>query len=292
MASGAAADLPKGGRRMSGWGVDGNLLRKHSPRGTPDDADLASKSLSFRSDGGLADVPLTAASKLIDSLSEAQLAELGELAATLPTEEHTRLGAALLQAGRRYCRHTKGKLNEGSGAAFEAFGERAVAFGYITQQQLDRIRKRLVDTPAPQREGAIVAALRRFLAFTQPLGHEVRLVGCPIRADSAPEVDLNGLRAQCEPSTPPGGTPEMYNVLVQLPSDETPETLVVVQPKYLRPIPIDEDTRDPNAEPIPEDGEPADTWYTNKVIEYEKDSVNRLALQLAGKGGPVFTRPR
>ena len=98
---------------------------------------------------------------------------------------------------------------------------------------------------------------------------DIRLEGCPVRHKHAMDVDINVLTARLDPSSPPGGSPEVYNVMVQLPGDEEPMSIVRVQPKYFRAVALAGDYRDANFEKIPEDHE-ADAWYAAKLQHYNK----------------------
>jgi len=177
----------------------------------------------------------------------------------------------------------KRKLDTGTGPALQAFGALAVKFGYIPQFELDRIYARLGSIDSDhEREAATVAALRRFICKMQPLGLDVELVGCPTRHKEGPGIDLNGLPASVDPSAPPGGTPEVYNVAVQLPEDDEPRSIVCVEPKYLRPS--TSATRDERAEKVPEDHQ-ADAWYEALIAHHEKH-----ASMFGSKFGPA--RPK
>lgn len=168
-----------------------------------------------------------------------------------------------------------------TGPAFAAFGARAVLFRYMTQPQLDRIAGRLVACKEPdKREAAVVAAMRRFLVMTQPLGGDLRIEGLP---NNEYAQDLNGLPANIDGTSPPGGKPEVYNMCVQLPGDDEPNSVFRVAPKYMRPAPIVDDwpCRDAYHDKIPEDDK-ADQWYEEQVRKYEQ-----LQLMMGGQSfGP------
>lgn len=205
----------------------------------------------------------------------------------LPIHEQAMLGPELIsraQAGvpvdwRNACQSPKRKradmdapaltkLDNGTGPAFEAIGERAVQHRYITQPALDAIRERINCLPAAEQEDALVCAMRRFCACTQPMssvvlsghaleGYHARLVGC----------------------APPGGTPEVYNVAVMVAGDGGgtcmtssdgggKPLLIQVEPKHFRPAPMERDARDDMHEVIPADHE-AEAWFAEKVLVSE-----------------------
>merc|ERR1711924_255815 len=153
----------------------------------------------------------------------------------------------------------------------------AVLFRYMKQAQIGRIAGRLVACKeADTREAAGVAAMRRFLAMTQPLGGDVRVEGL---AESTYAQDLNGLPAQIDGFAPPGGEPEVYNLRVQLPGDDEPNSVFRVSPKYMRPAPIVDGwpCRDEHHDKIPEDDK-ADEWYEEQVRKYEQ-----MQLMMGGR---------
>ena len=119
----------------------------------------------------------------------------------------------------------KYNLNEGTGPAFQAFGQRAVDLRYIPQEELDQIATRLSGYSEGEREAAIVVAMRRFLSMGQPMGSSIVLVDCPVRHKSAKNIDLNGLPAIIDRNAPPGGKPEVYNVAVQIPQTPRMRTM-------------------------------------------------------------------
>jgi hypothetical protein len=167
--------------------------------------------------------------------------------------------------------------------ALQAFVQRAVLLGYIPFTEAEAVTARLCHLPPGEREKETVKAVRRFLAFDQPLGEVITFVPeCPVRLKAHPGLTLVGLPAEMDSSAPPGGSPERYSVLVQLPGEEEPDTLVQIEPRYLWPGPIEDDTVDPNAEPIPLDRD-AEAWFDAKVAHYERC----LAFGQAGPSRPT-----
>ena len=239
----------------------------------------------------------TIAQVFFDSLSNTQREQLATMK-NMSEEEHSALGKFLVSASVEHCTpmpsSTKVKLSEdegGTGPALAAFCERALAFKYITRPEHDRIIARISGiATAEEREAAAVAAMRRFVANTQPLGR-MMLVDCPVRHKRYPDVDLNGIIVHTEGL--PGGTPERYNVTVPLkqgkkgkmrgfkPKQDDDEAevslLVQVQPRYMRPIPIEHDYSDECHDIIPED-HMADAWFNEEVARYEKDLPIMMAL--------------
>jgi len=236
------------------------------------------------------------AAAFFSTLTDAQRDMLAGMGSMTP-QERSEFGVALVAAATAW-QDTGGGVSGleglraagGTGPAFVAFGERAVTHRYISQQQLERIAARLTSySTADEREHETVKAMRRFIAASQPLT-EVRLVGCPVRHKAAKHVDLNGLQARMDVmSAMPGGTPERYNVNVKLPSagggddsdeDDEPCHIVVVEPKHLRPAPLDECSRDQFHEKIPED-HVADAWWAEKEQHWQ--SMQRMGM---GRMGP------
>lgn len=216
------------------------------------------------------------------SLTDEQRGMIAQLAPKSDSEK-SHFGQQLVAAAAAAIQQPKGDplstlaaAKGTTGPAFAAFGNRAVHFRYMTQDQLDRIAGRLVDVcDAEVREAAVVAAMRRFLALSQPLGGEVRLVGAPQRSSQ----DLNGLNAQIDGLSPPGGSPEVYNLCVQLPGQDEPQSVFRIEPKYMRPAPIVDNwpCYDPNHDKIPEDDN-ADGWYDEQVTKYEQ-----LLIMMGGR---------
>jgi hypothetical protein len=169
-----------------------------------------------------------------------------------------------------------------TGPAFSAFGQRAVALNYMTQEQLDQVAQRLVDTDDDQREAAVVEAMRRFIALNQPLSNNMRLKGFHIKS-------LNGLPVRCYTNAPPGGTPEVYNIAIRLPGELEEWLDLRVNPRYLRPG-KHAASPDPYASRIPADGRAANLWFKKVVADFE--SMERLKKELFtpkvhAKFGPV-----
>lgn len=167
------------------------------------------------------------------------------------------------------------KLTKGTGPAFEAFGERAVQHRYITQPALDAIRNRIEILPALEQEDALVCAMRRFCACTQPMSSVV-LSGHV----------LGGFPARLVGCAPPGGTPEVYNVAVMMPDTIEP-LLIQVEPKHFRPAPIERDARDDMHERIPADHE-AEAWFAERILASEM--MFRAEESMGASFGPK--RPR
>ena len=144
---------------------------------------------------------------------------------------------------------------------------------------------------------ATVAAMRRFIANSQPLGGKIVLVGCPVRHKSRPDFDLNGIVVHTEGL--PGGTPERYNIQVPVKEkkkgkvrgfkpgedDDDADVMFVVQvePRYMRTVPIACDFSDEYHEKIPED-HMAEAWYAAEEARYEK---NLPMLRALGGRGPA-----
>ena len=164
------------------------------------------------------------------------------------------------------------RLADGTGPAFDAIGERAVQHRYITQGALDAIRERIARLPASEQEHALVCAMRRFCACTQPIS-DVILSG----------HSFHGQRARLVGCAPPGGAPEVYNVAVMVAEHLEPLTLRV-EPKHFRPIPIESDARDDMHERIPPDHE-AEAWFVQKVLTSE--IMFRCQKNMGANFGPV-----
>mmetsp|Transcript_31735 Transcript_31735/g.81289 ORF Transcript_31735/g.81289 Transcript_31735/m.81289 type:complete len:255 (+) Transcript_31735:250-1014(+) len=174
-----------------------------------------------------------------------------------------------------------------TGPAFAAFGERAVKLQYITQEQLDTVAVRLagIEDPA-EREEETVKAMRRFLCTCQPLGDNIRVQpNCKVftrgtKSGQRKQVfDLNGMELSIEGTSPPGGEPERYNVLLEEDEDGS-QAVLQIEPKYLRPCPMSECYgRDCNAAKIPEDHE-ADEWWEGILAHHRK-------CQMLGLMGPA-----
>ena len=170
-------------------------------------------------------------------------------------------------------------------------------FNYITAAENDRIIARISSIHDPEeREMATVAAMRRFIAGTQPLGGKMILVDCPTRHQTESDFDLNGIIVSTDGL--PGGTPERYNIYVpfkksgkgkvrgfkpheeEAADDASFKLVVQVEPKYMRTVPIKHDYADRFHEKIPEDHK-ADEWFDARVARYEENLPMLIAL-----GGP------
>jgi hypothetical protein len=228
------------------------------------------------------------AQAFFDSLSGAQRIALSNLA-PLSAEEQENAGKALIAAAVKHCAppaaDLKRKLDTGTGPALEAFGKKAVEFRYISQAELDRIRARIRGLPTEEeREAATVAAMRRFLAFSQPFGLDMVLTGCPLRQEDNPKIDVNGLPASLDSmSGPPSGNPEGYNICVKMPGDDEDDDpswmMRGVEPKYMRPA---DPMFDEYAEKIPED-HAAEAWWEAKMHHYETQVKPLLMAMKARK---------
>ena len=224
--------------------------------------------------------------------------------AIMTDKELSAFGKDLISASVEHCtpvpssKHRKLETDEGTGPALAAFLKRAVEFKYITQAEHDRILARIsAIAGAPEREMATVAAMRRFIANSQPLGGKIVLVGCPVRHKSRPDFDLNGIVVHTEGL--PGGTPERYNIQVPVKEkkkgkvrgfkpgedDDDADVMFVVQvePRYMRTVPIACDFSDEYHAKIPED-HMAEAWYAAEEARYEK---NLPMLRALGGRGPA-----
>jgi hypothetical protein len=241
-----------------------------------------------------------------NTLSNAQREHLAAMT-NMTDKELSAFGKDLISASVEHCtpvpssKHRKLETEEeGTGPALTAFLKRAVEFKYITQAEHDRILARISAIPAaPEREMAMVAAMRRFIANTQPLGGNMVLVGCPVRHKSKPDFDLNGIIVRTEGL--PGGTPERYNINVPVKEkkkgkargfkpgedDDDADAMLVVQvePRHMRPVPIACDFSDEYHEKIPED-HMAEAWYAAEEARYEKNLPMLMALGGRGPARP------
>lgn len=239
-----------------------------------------------------------------DTLSNAQREQLAAMS-SMTDKELSAFGKDLVSASVEHCKpgpsskFRKLEKEEGTGDALAAFLKRAVDFKYITQAEHDRILARISAIAAAQeREMATVAAMRRFIANTQPLGGNMVLVGCPVRHKDRPDFDLNGVLVRTEGL--PGGTPERYNVQVAVKErkkgkvvrgfkpgeddDDADAWLVVqVEPRYMRPVPIACDFSDEYHEKIPED-HMAEAWYAAEEARYAKNEKLTMLMALGGRG--------
>ena len=237
-----------------------------------------------------------------DSLSNEQRQTLADMRA-LTDDERSAFVSFLISEAVGQCAgvpdaalaRRKRRLDEGTGPAFLAFARRALEFEYISSQEHERVTARLSALPEEQREEAVVRAMRRFIAGMQPLGDNVVLVDCPVRHESHPGLDLNGIRVRCEGL--PGGSPERYNVTIPIKgemgkevrglglheSDDEASMLLEaeVEPRYMRPAPVQHGCRDEQSHPIPED-QAAEAWFEKEVALYEKNLPLLLALGSQG----------
>ena len=179
-----------------------------------------------------------------------------------------------------------GSIEEGGGTgpAFVAFAQRAVDLGYLTRQQRDTIAARIARfQDASAREAALVAAMRRFLSTGQPLGLNMRIASDCNRVFkniAGNFYDLNGKSLDIDSFAPPGGDPERYNVCLDV--GDGCRAVLQIEPKHLRPGPLDEDEWDEYHEPIPEDHK-ADEWWIEVLLRHE---------HLVATGMAAFAAPR
>ena len=179
------------------------------------------------------------------------------------------------------------KEGGGTGHAFLAFSERAVDLGYLTRQQRDTIAARIARIQdAGAREAALVAAMRRFLSTGQPLGGNMRVTSDCNRVKNIAGIfyDLNGESLDIDGFAPPGGNPERYNVCLDV--GDGCRAVLQIEPKHLRPGPLDEDEWDEYHEPIPEDHK-ADEWWEEVLQRYE----HLCAAGMASFGAPRPSGP-
>eukprot|EP00951_Prasinocladus_malaysianus_P002821 scaffold20031_cov28-Prasinocladus_malaysianus.AAC.1 len=240
-----------------------------------------------------------AAGMLFDSLNETQRKLIVKL-----SENPKRLGTTLVEKAKKMEEPARGlggseavqdALEAGteSGAAFVAFGKRAVKLRYLSQEQLDAVVVRLVGVEDPEeRELETVKAMRRFLSTPQPMGVNIRVQpNCKtftkkLKNGKEETYDLNGMELNIDGFAPPGGDPERYNVVCEEDEDGC-QAVLEIEPKYLRPCPPEEcDGPDEYADEIPEDHK-ADEWWAGVLAHHKKcELISRFSGQKFGPSRP------